>query len=109
MNRKTGATKPEWDTPADGDTQTRHDQHGRYPQALSVEDFQHNLATIHARMAAACHRAGRDPAVRRRFRHFVNSEAADTHVMFVESRGQIRPATPAERMQAAGMTSIKAA
>ncbi|HVL10531.1 MAG TPA: nitrite reductase large subunit NirB [Burkholderiaceae bacterium] len=54
-------------------------------------------------------RAVSDPAVRRRFRHFVNSEAADTHVMFVESRGQIRPATPAERMQAAGMTSIKAA
>lgn len=49
-------------TPADGDTQTRHDQHGRYPQALSVEDFQHNLATIHARMAAACDRVGRDPA-----------------------------------------------
>lgn len=49
-------------TPADNDTQTRHDQHGRYPQALSVEDFQHNLATIHARMAAACDRVGRDPA-----------------------------------------------
>ncbi|MGE8658929.1 MAG: YggS family pyridoxal phosphate-dependent enzyme [Achromobacter sp.] len=43
-------------------TQTRHDRHGRYPQALSVEDFRHNLAAIHARMQAACHRAGRDPA-----------------------------------------------
>ena len=26
------------------DTQTRHGQHGRYPQAASVVDFRHNLA-----------------------------------------------------------------
>src|SRR3989344_2965236 len=44
------------------DTQTRHGQHGRYPQAASVEDFRHNLAAVRARMDAACHRAGRDPA-----------------------------------------------
>jgi len=43
-------------------TPTRHDQHGRYPEATSVEDFQHNLAAVHARMAAACHRVDRDPA-----------------------------------------------
>src|SRR5258705_513911 len=41
---------------------TRHDQHGRYPQAETVDDFRHNLATVQARMAAACRRAGRDPA-----------------------------------------------
>jgi len=44
------------------DTQTRHDQHGRYPEATSVEDFQRNLAAVQARIAAACRRVGRDPA-----------------------------------------------
>ncbi len=38
-----------------------------------------------------------DPAVRQRFRHFVNSEKHDENVAFVEERGQIRPATPIER------------
>jgi pyridoxal phosphate enzyme (YggS family) len=41
-------------------TRTGHDQHGRYPQALTLADFQHNLAAVQARMAAACQRAGRD-------------------------------------------------
>ncbi len=40
-----------------------------------------------------------DPETRRRFRHFVNSDAGDQHVTFVEERGQIRPATPEERAQ----------
>ncbi|MEN4902766.1 YggS family pyridoxal phosphate-dependent enzyme [Luteimonas sp. TWI1437] len=44
------------------DTPTGHDQHGRYPEATSVEDFRRNLATVHARIEAACRRAGRDPA-----------------------------------------------
>jgi nitrite reductase (NADH) large subunit len=38
-----------------------------------------------------------DPATLRRFRHFVNSDEQDDGVVFVEERGQIRPATPAER------------
>lgn len=38
-----------------------------------------------------------DPETRKRFRHFVNSNAADEHVQFVLERGQIRPATLAER------------
>lgn len=42
------------------DTHTRHEQHGRYPKAASVEDFLHNLATVRARMDAAAKRAGRD-------------------------------------------------
>ncbi|MGE8686472.1 MAG: YggS family pyridoxal phosphate-dependent enzyme [Achromobacter sp.] len=45
-----------------GDTQTQHDQHGRWPKAETVEDFRRNLDTVHARIAAACQRAGRDPA-----------------------------------------------
>lgn len=43
-------------------TPTLHDQHGRWPQAESVEDFRRNLAAVHARIAAACRRVGRDPA-----------------------------------------------
>jgi nitrite reductase (NADH) large subunit len=42
-------------------------------------------------------RAIEDPATRRRFRHFVNSEAVDGNVVFVKERSQIRPATATER------------
>ncbi len=44
------------------DTQTWHAQHGRYPKAVTVEDFRRNLAVVQARITAACRRAGRDPA-----------------------------------------------
>lgn len=44
------------------DTQTRHDQHGQYPEAVTVVDFQQNLSAVQARIAAACRRVGRDPA-----------------------------------------------
>ena len=43
------------------------------------------------------HSAVSDPQIRQRFRHFVNSDQADPQVMFVEERGQIRPASAAER------------
>ena len=38
-----------------------------------------------------------DSATLKRFRHFVNSPAGDDNVVFVQERGQIRPATAAER------------
>ncbi|AJK49748.1 nitrite reductase large subunit NirB [Burkholderia plantarii] len=41
-------------------------------------------------------KAVNDPATRRRFRHFVNSDAPDATIAFVEERGQIRPALPGE-------------
>jgi nitrite reductase (NADH) large subunit len=41
-----------------------------------------------------------DPQVLRRFRTFVNSDAGDNNVTFVEERGQIRPATEEERVLA---------
>jgi len=44
------------------DTQTRHDQHGRYPEAATVLDFRRNIAAVQARIEAACQRVGRDPA-----------------------------------------------
>jgi len=40
------------------------------------------------------------PEVRQRFRAFVNSEQPDEHIVFVEERGQIRPARPDERSAA---------
>ncbi len=46
----------------DSGTQTQHDQHGRWPQAQTVEDFRRNLATVDGRIADAARRAGRDPA-----------------------------------------------
>jgi nitrite reductase (NADH) large subunit len=39
-----------------------------------------------------------DPATLKRFRTFVNSDETDRNVVFVEERGQIRPATPEERV-----------
>jgi len=47
------------DAPQLQDTQTRHDQHGRWIIANTVEDFRHNLADVHARIAAACARVDR--------------------------------------------------
>ena len=38
-----------------------------------------------------------DPETRKRFRQFVNSERRDENVVFVEERGQIRPARPEEK------------
>lgn len=38
-----------------------------------------------------------DPEVAKRFRTFVNSDAGDNNVVFVEERGQIRPATADEK------------
>jgi nitrite reductase (NADH) large subunit len=40
-----------------------------------------------------------DPAIRQRFRTFVNAETGDDNVVFMPERGQIRPATPEERKQ----------
>ena len=34
----------------------------RTPTALTADDLRRNLAAVHARIAAACRRAGRDPA-----------------------------------------------
>jgi nitrite reductase (NADH) large subunit len=49
------------------------------------------------------------PAVRQRFRSFVNSDRADEHIVFVEERGQIRPARPEERTAAPNATVEDAA
>lgn len=56
-------------------------------------DMQHVVDTYQCEWKTAV----TDPDIRKRFRHFVNSEATDNNVRFVEERGQIRPATPQER------------
>lgn len=38
-----------------------------------------------------------DESSRKRFRQFVNSDASDANIQFVQERGQIRPATDAEK------------
>ncbi|HEY5807853.1 MAG TPA: nitrite reductase large subunit NirB [Povalibacter sp.] len=44
-------------------------------------------------------KAVEDPQTLKRFRHFVNSETTDNNVVFIQERGQIRPATTEERTQ----------
>lgn len=43
-----------------GAAATRHEEHGRYAQALTLADFQQRLGEVRARIAAACARVGRD-------------------------------------------------
>ena len=66
-------------------------------------DMQHVVDTY----ACEWKQAVSNPAVRQRFRHFVNSDKTDDNVVFVEERGQIRPATALER-RAAGVIPILA-
>jgi nitrite reductase (NADH) large subunit len=57
------------------------------------------MARIVATYECEWKQAVEDPATLKRFRHFVNSDAPDANVFFIEERGQIRPATPTERRQ----------
>lgn len=62
--------------------------------ALELEaDMQHVVDTYECEWKNAVN----DPETRKRFRQFVNSDQPDQNVVFVEERGQIRPATMAER------------
>ncbi|MBJ7314020.1 nitrite reductase large subunit NirB [Rugamonas sp. CCM 8940] len=58
-------------------------------------EMQHVVDTYACEWKAAVE----DPETRKRFRHFVNSEQGDNNVVFMEERGQIRPATFAERQR----------
>jgi len=44
-------------------------------------------------------KAVQTPEIRKRFRHFVNSEKLDANIVLVEERGQPRPATDEERVR----------
>ncbi|MDE0853799.1 MAG: nitrite reductase large subunit NirB [Nevskia sp.] len=69
------------------------------------EEMQHLVDTYECEWKKAVN----DPATLRRFRTFVNSEAGDNHVVFVEERGQIRPATEDERSLARNALAKEAA
>ena len=60
-------------------------------------DLEADMAKIIATYECEWRKAIETPATLRRFRHFVNSDRTDANVVFVEERGQIRPATDAER------------
>jgi nitrite reductase (NADH) large subunit len=60
-------------------------------------ELEADMARVIAGYECEWKKALEDPATRRRFRHYVNSDAVDSNVLFVTERSQIRPATPAER------------
>ena len=59
-------------------------------------ELEADMARVIAGYECEWKKALEDPAARRRFRHYVNSDAVDGNVLFVTERSQIRPATPAE-------------
>ena len=69
------------------------------------EELQHLVDTYECEWKKAIN----DPATLRRFRTFVNSEDGDNNVVFVEERGQIRPATEDERSLARNTLAKEAA
>ena len=62
-------------------------------------ELEADMANVVATYECEWKKAINDPATLKRFRHFVNSERSDENVVFIEERGQIRPATRAERDQ----------
>ncbi len=77
-----------------------------YLKQVVIEDKLGIAAELEAEMAHVIHtyecewkKAVEDPVTLKRFRHFVNSDRSDDNVVFIEERGQIRPATQEERQQ----------
>jgi nitrite reductase (NADH) large subunit len=60
-------------------------------------ELEADMARIVASYECEWKKAIEDPATLKRFRHFINSPDADDNVVFIQERGQIRPATAAER------------
>jgi nitrite reductase (NADH) large subunit len=66
--------------------------------AIATE-LETDMAHIVATYECEWKKAVEDPTTLKRFRHFVNSDATDPNVIFIQERGQIRPATHAERRE----------
>ena len=64
-----------------------------------ASELEADMARVVATYECEWNRAINDPTTLKRFRHFVNSERGDDNVVFIEERGQIRPATREEREQ----------
>ena len=62
-------------------------------------ELEADMARIVASYECEWKKAIEDPATLKRFRHFINSPDADDNVIFVQERGQFRPATATERRQ----------
>jgi len=62
-------------------------------------ELEADMARIVATYECEWKKAIEDPMTLKRFRHFINSDKADPNVLFVQERGQIRPATRAERRE----------
>jgi len=60
-------------------------------------ELEADMARIVATYECEWKKAIEDPITRKRFRHFINSPDTDNQVVFVQERGQIRPATAEER------------
>jgi nitrite reductase (NADH) large subunit len=60
-------------------------------------ELEADMARVISTYACEWKMAIEDPQTLKRFRHFVNADATDKNVLFVEERGQIRPATAEER------------
>lgn len=60
-------------------------------------ELEADMARIVASYQCEWKKAIEDSTTLKRFRHFINSPKADDNVVFVQERGQIRPATAAER------------
>jgi nitrite reductase (NADH) large subunit len=69
-------------------------------------ELEAEMAQVVGTYACEWKRAVSDPQVRRRFRHFVNSEAGDDQVAFVPERGQIRPASAQEKRTLRGIPVV---
>jgi len=63
-----------------------------------AQQLEDDMARVVNSYACEWKTAVEDPRTRQRFRHFVNSDRGDENVLFVEERGQIRPATHSERL-----------
>jgi nitrite reductase (NADH) large subunit len=75
-----------------------------YVKQVVVEDKLGIAAELEADMARVIdtyqcewRKAIDDPQTLKRFRHFVNSDRVDDNVVFIEERGQMRPASRSER------------
>ncbi|WP_028999136.1 nitrite reductase large subunit NirB [Azohydromonas australica] len=68
-------------------------------------DMQHVVNTYQCEWKSAV----TTPETRKRFRQFVNSEQGDRNVIFIQERGQIRPATPEEKWEKLSSRSENAA
>jgi nitrite reductase (NADH) large subunit len=65
-------------------------------------ELEADMARIVATYECEWKKAIEDPTTLKRFRHFVNSDATDPNVQFVQERSQVRPATRAERRKRVG-------